>query len=196
MIICENITLSYNGNTILQDLSFRVNKGQKACINGVSGKGKSSVIKLLQGYVMPDRGVVKVNGTNLTADTVHQVRRSLAWVPQNIDLPVNNGRSLMDLLGMDDDGQAGHYAGKLGLSPAMLTRPFDEISGGQKQRIIIAVCLALDREIILLDEPTASLDDQSIDHLVEVMKELDQKTVLSASHNRQWHAHADKIITL
>ncbi len=196
MIFCKNITLSYNGNTILQDLSFRVEKGQKACINGASGKGKSSVLKLLQGYVKPDRGVVKVNGTNLSADTVQTIRRSLAWVPQNIDLPVNNGRSLMDLLGMDDDGQAGHYAGKLGLSPAMLTRSFDEISGGQKQRIIIAVCLAMDREIILLDEPTASLDDQSIGYLVEVINELDQKTVLSASHNRQWHTHADKIIPL
>jgi polar amino acid transport system ATP-binding protein/putative ABC transport system ATP-binding protein len=88
------------------------------------------------------------------------------------------------------------FCEKLGLPREMLTRSFDEMSGGQKQRIVIAVCLSLEREILLLDEPTASLDDEAIETLIECIKGLENTTVVSASHNSKWLNAAGRVISI
>jgi polar amino acid transport system ATP-binding protein/putative ABC transport system ATP-binding protein len=77
-----------------------------------------------------------------------------------------------------------------------LYKPFDEISGGQKQRIIIAICMSLDRKILLLDEPTSALDNESIDDLIALVKRIKNMTLLSASHNPLWIKAMDQVVEL
>ncbi len=121
----------------------------------------------------------------------------MAYSPQNINLPVYTGMELLKLTGIGHPtGEVRHIIQQLGMIPDMLERSFDELSGGQKQRIVIAICLSLGRKIILLDEPTASLDDESVNRLISVIKNMKNTTVVSASHNHEWMRKADKVIML
>lgn len=167
------------------------------CISGPSGRGKSSLLKMLQGYILPDAGLIEIGDMQLNVENIKQIRSMMAYIPQNINLPVNNGKELLKLVIRGNSREQVYYfIEELGMSSDMLERRFDEMSGGQKQRIVIAVCLSLGREIILLDEPTASLDNDSVKKLISVIQCLEDKTILSASHNSEWIKSADKMIIL
>ncbi len=197
MIITNNISLSFNNSYIFKNLSFKIEKGENTCVSGPSGKGKSSLLKMLQGYLLPESGFIEIAGMELNIANIKEIRSLMAYVPQNINLPVSDGMELLKLVGVENKSEkVGHFAEKLGIPSGMLDRDFDEMSGGQKQRIVIAVCLSLERDIILLDEPTSSLDNGSIEKLMNLIKEIENKTVVSASHNPLWMGLADKIITL
>jgi len=197
MIELRNIFLSFQETTVFNDFSFSVKKGENVCISGPSGKGKSSVLKMIQGYLLPDRGEIMVGGLILDKYNIKSIRSRLAYVPQNVHLPVASGKELLTLIGNErKESLAVSFLEQLGLPSRMIERPFDEMSGGQKQRIVIAVCLSLERDILLLDEPTASLDDESIRKLIGVVKRLEDTTVVSASHNEKWSKAADEVIYL
>jgi polar amino acid transport system ATP-binding protein/putative ABC transport system ATP-binding protein len=82
--------------------------------------------------------------------------------------------------------QVEQYALKLGLEVQITEQPFTIISGGQKQRLVMAICFALDKSILLMDEPTASLDEDSIQMLLHTVGQMKDRTILSASHNQTW----------
>jgi polar amino acid transport system ATP-binding protein/putative ABC transport system ATP-binding protein len=197
MIELRNIFLSFQETTVFNDFSFSVEKGENVCISGPSGKGKSSVLKMIQGYLLPDRGEIMVGGLVLNKPNIKSIRSQVAYVPQNIHLPVATGKELLALIGNErKESLAVSFLEQLGLPSTMIERPFDEMSGGQKQRIVIAVCLSLEREILLLDEPTAFLDDESILKLIDVVNCLEDTTVVSASHNKKWSNAAGEVIYL
>jgi polar amino acid transport system ATP-binding protein/putative ABC transport system ATP-binding protein len=197
MIECKNICLSFSDKRIFDHLTISVAENEHACLSGVSGKGKTTFLKLLQGYVVADEGEIYINNTSLQPLTIKDIRNTIVWIPQNVNLPVNNGAGLIKLLHIQSKkDKIESYSQKLGLEPDILDKDFDIISGGQKQRIIISICLSLDKQIILMDEPTSSLDDNSIQSLINLIKSLRDKTILSASHNRQWVSSVDKQISL
>ncbi|PRZ00320.1 ATP-binding cassette domain-containing protein [Marinilabilia salmonicolor] len=197
MISFDNVTLKYSTGTIFENLSFSVQAGSKVCITGHSGTGKSSVLKIIQGYVKPHSGSVQVGGMKLGRDTVKDIRSQIAYVPQNINLPVSNGDELTRMLNVSSKRRDVELLmGQLGLEKEMFVRPFDEMSGGQKQRVVIAVCLSLDRDIVLLDEPTSSLDDDAILKLLKVVSGLKDKTVISSSHHHEWGAAMEQEVRL
>ncbi|WP_010664281.1 ABC transporter ATP-binding protein [Marinilabilia salmonicolor] len=197
MISFEKVSLTYPTGTIFENLTFSVQAGSKVCITGHSGTGKSSVLKIIQGYVKPQNGIVRVGGMKLGVDTVKDIRSKMAYVPQNINLPVSNGDELTRMLNVASKRKDIELLmGQLGLEKEMFVRPFDEMSGGQKQRVVIAVCLSLDRDIVLLDEPTSSLDDEAILKLLKVVSGLKDKTVVSASHNQAWMKSVDELVAL
>jgi len=197
MISCTDISLSFDKKEVFSDLTFSAEKGMHLCICGASGKGKSSILKILQGYVICPKGTISIDGHTISPKTINTIRKKIAWIPQNIHLPVENGNELLQLLDAKNKMEtAEEKLLKLGLAESYLSKPFSEISGGQKQRIVIAVCLSLNREIILLDEPTASLDDEAIQLLISAINDEKDKTIISASHNQTWIESADKCITL
>lgn len=197
MVNCENVALRYNGKQVFSNLNFSVAKGESLCVCGSSGKGKTSVLMLLQAYLKPAEGTIALDGETYTAENAHILRKKIAWVPQNINLPVENCRELLQMMEIPSKELAVlQYMEKLGLQKELFHKPFNEISGGQKQRLIIAVCLSLGRKIVLLDEPTASLDDESIDLLIQTVKSIKDVVVISASHNQKWIEHADKCVYL
>ncbi|WP_297092502.1 ABC transporter ATP-binding protein [uncultured Draconibacterium sp.] len=197
MIRCENIHLSYKNKLILSDFNLEVKKGENVCLSGASGKGKSSLLNMLQGYVIPQKGKVFIDGELVSATTVKNIRKKIIYVPQNIHLPVKNGNALIELLSTKSElSKTYHLLKQLGLSKDFLNQDFLKISGGQKQRIIIAICLSLPKEILLMDEPTASLDDKAINLLIKTIYELKNKTIVSASHNQHWAASCNRTIKL
>jgi len=197
MIQLKDISLSFSGLTVFQDLSLTIAAGQNVCLSGPSGKGKSSVLKMLQGYLLPDSGSIYINDKELNSINIWDIRSQITYVPQNINLPVDNGEELLRMLDARERKDAAHsYVGLLDLSPEMLSKRFDKMSGGQKQRVVIAVCLSLDRSILLLDEQTSSLDDEAVKKLAAVLKKVENVTIVSASHNPIWMNAADKTITL
>lgn len=197
MVILNNINLSFQENKVLENFSAHILCGEKVCISGPSGKGKSSLLKIMQGYILPNSGKATIAGLDFNQQNIKAIRSKIAYVPQNIHLPVSNGLELIHLLAKSEiENQVLVFLNKLGLSSDMFYRLFDEMSGGQKQRIVIAVCLALNREILLLDEPTASLDDEAITALIQCISELKGTTVISASHNERWINASQRTIIL
>ena len=197
MININQITLSFQDKTILDNFSAQIRRGEHVCFSGPSGRGKSSLLKIIQAYLIPAKGEISIDGLTLNRLQVKNIRNKMAYVPQNIHLPVKNGTELLEMLAKSQlSEKAEIFCEKLGLPREMLSRSFDEMSGGQKQRIVIAVCLSLEREILLLDEPTASLDDEAIDALIECIKGLENTTVVSASHYSKWLNAAGRVISI
>ncbi len=197
MIQCKDINLSFSGKIIFDNLNISIASGENVCISGPSGIGKSTLLKLIQGYVIPDEGSIQINDQELSAATIKEIRGSIVWIPQNVNLPVNNGGDLIKLMNLQSKEDIINSTGeKLGLEKDIIFKDFGLISGGQKQRIIISICLSLDKKIILMDEPTSSLDDASINLLIKLVKSLKGKTIISASHNNLWLTNVDKTIAL
>jgi ABC-type multidrug transport system ATPase subunit len=197
MIEFRNISLSFQGNSILKNFHEEIPAGAKFSVGGASGRGKSSLLKLIQGYLIPDSGKMIVDSEEITSKSIHQVRKKMAWIPQNINLPVNNGAELVELMEVvRHKEKIGHYLKMLDLETAILDQDFSTISGGQKQRIVISIVLSLGKPIVLMDEPTSSLDEKSIGNLLKVVSTLKNTTIVSASHNKTWLDQSDKVIEL
>jgi len=152
---------------------------------------------MLQGYVIPDSGDIYLDKWAINPHNIRYIRDSMVWIPQNINLPVNNGLELLELMHLGENlSQVKAIAKSLLLEEEILSKDFSIISGGQKQRIIIAICLSIDRNILLMDEPTASLDAVSVEALLSTILSLSNKTVISASHNDFWLKNFGKVIPL
>src|SRR6056297_419709 len=152
---------------------------------------------MLQGYVIADKGKIIIDQWELSQNTVDDIRNAVTWIPQNINLPVNNGKALLELMDLEHNWERiVTIAKKLLLEEDLLSKDFTKISGGQKQRVVIAICLSIDKNIILMDEPTASLDSAAIDALLETLSAMREKTILSASHNEKWLRQAERVIEL
>ena len=197
MIKAIHLELSFAEKLIFKDLSFSIEKGEKVCISGASGKGKSTILKMLMAYVIPNHGEIEINNLKIKPENINAIRKQIIWIPQNINLPVNNGKELMDLMQLSSHkNRVEALLIELGLEASILSSDFSQISGGQKQRVIIAICLSMDKEIILMDEPTASLDEDSIDKLISYLSKLKNRTIVSASHHQRWIKSWDKNIAL
>jgi len=198
MIRINNLTLELNGKKIIDNMSFSIKKGEKVCIWGPSGSGKTSLLRILMGQLEIKSGEILIDNSPLTASTLQAIRGKIAWVPQNINLPVNTGNELADLLGSSGDfrNKVKEFVEQLGMSEDLLSKNFNEISGGQKQRIILANCLALERPLLLMDEPTSALDNHAIDLLISTIFSNKKQTLISATHNEKWKQQCDRLINL
>ena len=197
MIKYHNVTLSFHNKSIFKKFNAEIPTGSFVSFKGESGRGKTSLLKLVQGYVLPDSGSVFVDDQEVSHRNIHQLRKKMAWIPQNINLPVGDGNELIDMMDIHEKKARIHdFLEKLQLTPAILKESFSKISGGQKQRIITALALSLEKSIVLMDEPTSSLDDKSITNLVSVIDSLKHTTILAASHNQKWLDHSDRVIEL
>jgi ABC-type bacteriocin/lantibiotic exporter with double-glycine peptidase domain len=198
MIKCEKINLSFPKQVICENLSFEVLAGESICFSGPSGKGKSSLLKVLMGFLTPQSGKIKIDGSELNSDTITAIRNKMIWLPQNSNLPVDSANELVELLQMKPEHIEYFqlFLDRLGVRECGSDKSFTEISGGQKQRVVLAACLSLDKPIILLDEPVSALDDHSIDLLFATLDSLSNKTIVSTSHNKKWINYCNRTIEL
>ncbi|NOU58688.1 ABC transporter ATP-binding protein [Marinifilum caeruleilacunae] len=198
MIKFENVSLRFGELVICENLSFDLDQGGSLCLSGPSGKGKSSLLKLILGIIKPDSGKIFIDGKELNATNIFDARKKIVWLPQNIHLPVNSGKELTELLDFQSENLElyHHYLDQLGIASNGKEKLFTEVSGGQKQRMVMAACLSLDKPILLLDEPVSALDDDSIDQFIHVINGLKGKTIVSTSHNKRWIEQCSSIIKL
>lgn len=188
-IAADNLALGYDGYTLFKDVTFTVCSGQKVCIAGPSGSGKSSLLRAMLGFVQPQQGTITIDSQLLSAKTIWELRKNIAYITQEPDL----GRQIV----LDRIRQPFAYKANASLtwSDAVLDQWFEcfkltrkllskqtaDLSGGQKQRIAIIIGLLLNRPVLLLDEPTSALDKESKQILKDVLCQLD-KTIIFVSH--------------
>lgn len=216
MIHCQEISLRFPGKTIFERFSCRIRAGERVGLAGASGEGKSTLLRIFAGLVIPDSGDLWIQNKKMSPGTVRKIREAILRVPQNIHLPVEKAADLKPFLRpaariQDDESErtvretTASYLRHLGLDESFPERDFSQISDGQKQRLILALSLGIlsspgcRKEIILLDEPGSALDDAAEASLISLIKTapaLRGKTLVAASHRPQWLQSCDRVIKL
>ena len=204
MIRVDDLTLKFDDQSLYEGFSLHVDKGEKVTLAGESGTGKTTFIHMLLGFVTPQQGSVRIMGRVLNATNIEYIRANTAYVPQELPLTMETAGdffympfSFKENRHKKPDTHTTHKTLKdLGLSESILKKNLDEISGGQKQRLAVASALLLDKTLLILDEPTSSLDGKSIQKTADLIFPQKELTVLSTSHNKWWIEQSDKTYNL
>lgn len=190
----RGLSYAYNDRPALSDVSLDVERGAFVAVIGPNGGGKTTLVKLLLGLLRPDQGEVRVLG-----EQPPRASRRIGYVPQHTHARVGFPITVLDtvLMGVDRarTGLLGRSAAARYKAVAALERVdmaehanrlFGELSGGQRQRVLIARALAADAELLLLDEPTASVDPHGsfcfFDFLCK-MGAAHKLTIMAVSHD-------------
>ncbi len=188
----KNLYFAYDSQTVLEEINVNVQKGDFLAIIGPNGGGKSTLLKLMMGILEPTKGVVRLFGKPpQESDSV------IGYVPQetghNIDFPVTVLDIVLmgvlrkrNIFGRYDSvlrKRAIEVLGMVGMERFSKKR-FGELSGGQRQRVLIARALCSDPDILMLDEPTASIDFYGQREIFELLEGLNSSmTVIVVSHD-------------
>jgi len=210
MLEINNLHKSFGKVIAVNDISLQVKRGETVVLMGPSGCGKSTTIRAINRLIDPDRGQVLFNGQDITAmneEALLKARKQIGFVFQHFNL-ISRLTALENvMLGLVMGGMPKELARekalsalkKVGLEPFAEHRP-DEMSGGQQQRVGIARALAFEPELMLWDEPTASLDPILVREVLVVMEELakyKEITMVVVTHELHFALHvADRIILM
>ena len=193
----KNLNYYYGKTLILSNVSFFVPENNFFIIIGPNGSGKTTLMKILAGIIKPQQGKLKILGAPAESYSRKKLARHISFVPQTIaeDFPftvmelVLMGRSpYLGLLGLESGKDKEFAMQALSFTGVehLAKRRIDKLSGGERQRVFIARAICQDPDIILLDEPTASLDiahQIRIMDLLEKLKEKKKITVIMVSHD-------------
>jgi iron complex transport system ATP-binding protein len=195
-ITLKGVSIAYDGMTVVDDLDVDVVEGQWLSLIGPNGAGKTSVLRAIANLV-PFRGDVRVGGRLVTELGPRELARHVAMLVQEPSMPAGMtvahyvllGRSAhLGYLGREGDRDRRIVANileRLALD-VLADRPLDHLSGGERQRVAIARALAQQTSILLIDEPTSSLDigrQQSVLELIDTLRRDQRLTVVSAMHD-------------
>ncbi len=188
----RNVSFSYGKREVLHDISLRVQKGDFLAIIGPNGGGKSTLLKLMMGILEPSDGEVRLFGKPPERSGV-----AIGYVPQetahNVDFPITvmdvvlmgvlRRRNPLRRYGADLRERAVDALKRVGMESYAMRR-IAELSGGERQRVLIARALCGDPQILMLDEPTASIDFRGQWEIFELLEELNKTmTVIVVSHD-------------
>lgn len=202
----ESVTFSYDGqNDVFQEFSLDVKRGECVAITGASGCGKTTLSKLLLGLYPLNSGKIKVNGLEVAECSLADIRRQIAYVPQE---PYLFNGSIMDNIRMgkpqateDEIMEAARLANAHEFITSFaegydtkVGERGNNLSGGQRQRIAIARAVLKDAPIILMDEATSALDNESEQFVNDALKKLrGKKTIIMIAHRPSTVQLADRV---
>jgi putative ABC transport system ATP-binding protein len=178
---------------IVSGFSARIPAEGLTAIVGPSGAGKTTLLRLLNRLDDPDGGAVLLDGVDVRSYDVLALRRRVQFVGQ---VPVTFPGAVADNLGNLSVDEAAALLGRVGLSPALLTREADRLSVGEAQRMCLARALAIRPGVLALDEPTAALDAASKDEVERLVRSLadDGLTVVMVTHDQRQARLADRVV--
>ena len=210
----EDVTKVYRQGAVdvfaLRGLSMRIEKGEFSALSGPSGSGKTTALNLIGALDTPTEGSVRLEGKNLASLTrraLSRIRRDrIGFVFQAYNLiPVltafENAEAVLRLQGVDPKERRERVMALMadvGLE-GMEDRLPGALSGGQQQRVAIARAIASNPAIVLADEPTANVDSETAEHLLDIMQELNQTrgvTFLFSTHDPRVMSRASRIIRI
>jgi putative ABC transport system ATP-binding protein len=193
MLNIEDLCIAYGGRDVVSGFSLHLAPGESACISGESGCGKTSLLSAVMGFVDPRSGRIVVDGIELGRTTVDAVRRRIAWIPQELALPVEWVSDMVKMPFELKHNRAADFSeerlmqcfDQLALSRSIYTKRVKEISGGQRQRVMIAVASMLRKPLVIVDEPTSALDRDSSARVLNFLRSLTDggTAVLAVSHD-------------
>jgi iron complex transport system ATP-binding protein len=207
----HDLVLSYGGPPVIDGLSLQIPHGQITALVGANASGKSTLLQALGRLLRPQTGDVLLDGASIASLPTREVARRLAILPQGPVAPealtvrqlVTQGRYTHQRLlrrWSPEDEAALTGALKATSTSALANRPVDELSGGQRQRAWIAMALAQQTDLLLLDEPTTYLDlthQVSILELIAQLNARDERTIVMVLHDlNQAARYADQIVAL
>ena len=200
----RDLTLSINNLKILDNLSFSLDKGSFAVVCGRNGAGKSQLLRCIKGLVSPDGGEILVDGVSLNAKA-RMKKMAIVFqdadmqiVSQSVEKDVAFGPENMGLDRKEIKRRVENALSLMGLEDKVKQRP-QTLSGGEKRKCAIAGILAMEPEVILLDEPFANLDYPSTLSVIRALNTLHRKgyTILVVSHEvEKFLFHADTLFIL
>ena len=190
-LICNDVTLGYDGRTVTEHLNFSVNEGDYLCIVGENGAGKSTLVKALLGLKAPMKGTIE------TGDGLKHTE--IGYLPQQTvvqkDFPASvkeivlsgclNKCGIKPFYSKESKALADKQIEKMGIKN-LEKRCYRELSGGQQQRVLLARALCAAEKMILLDEPVAGLDPKVTNEMYELIhkpNKEDGMTVIMVSHD-------------
>ncbi|MBQ6560217.1 MAG: amino acid ABC transporter ATP-binding protein [Erysipelotrichaceae bacterium] len=206
VIEIKNVKKSFEGNVVLSDISFNVEKGEVVCLIGASGSGKSTLLRCINLLEDIDEGQITVLGQDIgKLHNINEYRKKVGMVFQQFNL--FNNMNVLDncmlaqtrvLKKSKEEArkEAIRQLEKVGLSDFINAYPAT-LSGGQKQRVAIARALCMDPEILLFDEPTSALDPEMVGEVLNVIRELAEEdmTMIIVTHEMKFAADvSDKVI--
>ena len=190
-LICQDVTLGYDGHEIVSGLNFEVNAGDYLCIVGENGSGKSTLMRTILSLQSPMRGKVT------TGDGLR--RSEIGYLPQQTLVQRDFPASVWEIVLSGCQGRQGlrpfytkadkqlalDNIRKMGIEPLM-RRCYRELSGGQQQRVLLARALCATQKILLLDEPVSGLDPRVTTEMYELIASLNRDdgiTIIMISHD-------------
>jgi cobalt/nickel transport system ATP-binding protein len=200
IFVCAGLRYAYQERfTAIEDVSFRVARGEKIALLGANGCGKSTLLKVLDGLVFPDAGSIEAFGASLTEANLEDeqfsigFRSRVGFIFQNSDAQVFSptvreevafGPLQMGWPTEKVEDRIGDIMRMLDIEGLADRAPF-QLSGGQKKKVAIASVLVMNPEVLLFDEPTAALDPRNQQWLIELIVELNEagKTIVMATHD-------------
>lgn len=185
----KNVSKSFHGITLLQNINFQINAGEIVGFVGKNGCGKSVLFKLISGIYRPDKGVIFVNGKKLGDKIDFPASMGiLIDSPGFIDIYTGfqNLKYLASIQNKIDNSTIIDYMKLVGLDPDNKTK-VKNYSLGMKQKLAIAQAIMENQEILLLDEPFNALDEKTHDSMLSLITQLKDrgKTILLTSHNAE-----------
>ncbi|MEY8291869.1 energy-coupling factor ABC transporter ATP-binding protein [Carnobacteriaceae bacterium 52-44] len=210
LISLQDVSYRYSSTDnylALNNVSLTIEKGEWITLIGANGSGKSTLVKTLNGLNMPQEGTITVDGLVLNEENIWTIRQKVGMVFQNPDNQFVGSTVADDVaFGLENIGiprdemieRINQSLEQVGMSNFKQAEPA-RLSGGQKQRVAIAGILALEPEIIILDEATSMLDPKGRAEVLETVKAVKEKsnlTVLSITHDINEAAQADRIFVL
>lgn len=200
----RDIEVRFGKQEVLRRFSISVKPGGKAVLTGPSGCGKSTVLRCFLGFVVPEGGTVYIDGTQLTAETVWDLRKHLAYIAQEPDLGTGTTAEILERpfhfranAGLRGNlERIGELFERFNLPRELLSKDVTALSGGEKQRVALVSAVLLDRDIFLLDEVTSALDKTSRKAVAEYFRTREDATMLCVAHDQDVFSFADQIVEL
>lgn len=192
VIEIKNLSFRYDRDLILNDVSLSVNRGEFFGIVGPNGGGKTTLLKIILGFLQPQAGTVKVLGK-----TPRQAISGIGYVPQHaafdLEFPISVREVvLMGLMGesprfgrfrTEDKEKADRILTKVDMID-FINRRFGDLSGGQRQRALIARALAGNPQLLIMDEPTSNVDSWSQKQIFDLLSVINKEcTIIVVSHD-------------
>ncbi len=192
----KDLSFAYDKQPILQNLFLDIQSETINVLLGLNGSGKTTLIKLIVGILQTKQGQIIINGNDIAKLSPIELSKSISYVPQQISN--DNDFLVLDYLTFgrmnsikfysspkkDDYEKATTIANELGIEQ-LLNKKMNELSGGQRQLAVIARAVVQDSEIIVMDEPTSSIDYKYLDKVIRYLKYLQHqgKTIILSCHN-------------
>ncbi|MDX8336051.1 ABC transporter ATP-binding protein [Candidatus Cetobacterium colombiensis] len=190
MIIFKNIDLKFNDKTVLKNFNLTIEEGEKVLIAGVSGKGKTTLLKILLGFTLPSSGSVFVDDLEINEKNIDKIRSKIGYMPQSTPFfNMNVEKLIHTILNYKQNSNITLDTNKLintlkefNLDVGILSKDISQLSGGEKQRLAFVITILLDRKIWVLDEITSSLDQDMKEKVTEYILN-SNKTIILVSHD-------------
>ncbi len=200
----QNITIAFEGQRIIEGFNCSILRGEHIAIVGPSGSGKSSLLSAILALISLECGTILHNGNLLNNNTLQHLFSQISWIPQQIEFPYDSTEEIFtNLFNLRVNShlryqraEAISMLNKLGLDESALEKTPTQLSGGERQRVSLASTLLLQRPILLLDEPTSALDAASRKMVAELLRSLNDVTIIAVTHDLDLATAMDRTIDL